>query len=174
MEYELVGEDGEVVLRTNRAIIDDSSSQTMTMAQIEAFKAEGTGSGRDLIQKILDSHIALDQKTAFAQAKYTLRKTKTYLRRFTVLPLDVPLMAHWILTDKEPMKIMELREETLALMGSLLNLHCTPVDSAPGSNGKGVGSGRWLMIDEASGLLVASTAEKMGLLNPPDTRGGGP
>ena len=160
-----------MLLRTNRAIIDDSSSQTMTMAQIEALKAEGTGSGRDLIQKILDSHIALDQKTAFALAKYTLRKTKKYLRRFTVLPLDVPLMAHWILTDKEPMKIMELREETLALMGSLLNLHYTPVDSASGSDAKGFGSGRWLMIDETSGLLVASTAEKMGLLHPPEVLG---
>ena len=168
VEYELVGEDGEVVLRTNRAIMDDSSSQTMTMAQIEALKAEGTGSGRDLIQKILDSHIALDQKTAFALAKYTLRKTKKYLRRFTVLPVDVSLLAHWILTDKEPMKIMELREETLALMGSLLNLHCTAVDSEPDGYGSGIGSGRWLMIDETSGLLVASTAEKIGLLNPPN------
>ena len=167
VEYELVGEDGEVVLRTNRAIMDDSSSQTMTMAQIEALKAEGTGSGRELIQKILDSHIALDQKTAFALAKYTLRKTKKYLRRFTVLPMDVSLLAHWVLTDKEPMKIMELREETLALMGSLLNLHCMAVDSPPNDHGNGIGSGRWLMIDETSGLLVASTAEKIGLLNPP-------
>ena len=167
MEYELVGEDGEVVLRTNRAIIDDSSSQTMTMAQIEALKAEGTGSGRDLIQKILDSHIALDQKTAFALAKYTLRKTKKYLRRFTVLPVDVPLLARWVLTDKEPMKIMELREETLALMGSLLNLHCTAIHSEPNGHGSGIGSGRWLLVDETSGLLVASTAEKIGVLNQP-------
>ncbi|KAL8791945.1 MAG: hypothetical protein Q9195_005434 [Heterodermia aff. obscurata] len=171
VEYELVGEDGEVVLRTNRAIIDDSSSQTMTMAQIEALKAEGTGSGRDLIQKILDSHIALDQKTAFALAKYTLRKTKKYLRRFTVLPVDVPLLAHWVLTDKEPMKIMELREETLALMSSLSNLHCTAIDSAPDEHQSGIGSGRWLMIDETSGLLVASTAEKIGVLYPQNTQG---
>lgn len=168
IEYEVVGEDGEVVLRTNRAIIDDSSSQTMTMAEIEALKAEGTGSGKELIQKILDSHIALDQKTAFALAKYTLRKTKKYLRQFTVLPVDVPLLAHWMLTDKEPTKIMELREETLALMDSLSNIHCTPLNSTPGNHGSVTKSGRWLMIDETGGLLVASAAEKMGLLDLPD------
>ena len=168
VEYEIVGEDGEVVLRTNRATIDDSSSQTMTMAEIEALKAQGTGSGKDLIKKILDSHVALDQKTAFALAKYTLRKIKKYLRRFTVLPVDVPLIAHWMLTDKDPMKIMELREETLALVGSLSNVHCTPVDFTPDSHGKGMGNGRWLVIDETSGLLVASMVEKMGLLHPPE------
>ena len=85
VEYEVIGEDGQVVLRTNRAIMDDSSSQTMTIVQIEAFRAEGTGSGRNLIQKILDLYIALNQKTAFALAKYTLRKTKKYLRRFRIL-----------------------------------------------------------------------------------------
>lgn len=168
MEYEVVAESGEVVLRTNRAIIDDSSSQTMTMAEIEALKAEGTGSGRDLIKKILDSHVALDQKTAFALAKYTLRKTKKYLRRFTVLPVDVPLITHWMLTDKDPTKIMELREETLALMGSLSNVHFTPMDFTSGSAATGSGYGRWLVIDETSGLLVASMVEKMGLLHPPD------
>ena len=168
IEYQVVAEDGEVVLRTNRAIIDDSSSQTMTMAEIEALKAEGTGSGKELIQKILDSHIALDQKTAFALAKYTLRKTKKYLRQFTVLPMDVPLLAHWMLTDKEPTKIMELREETLALMDSLSNIHCTPLNSTPGNDGSAFKCGRWLMIDETGGLIVASAAEKMGLLDLPE------
>ncbi|KAI4254955.1 MAG: hypothetical protein L6R42_006983, partial [Xanthoria sp. 1 TBL-2021] len=82
-QFEIVDQKGEVLLRTNRNIVDDARSQTMTMKEIEMLKAEGKGSGRDLIAKILDSHSALDQKTAFALAKYTLRKTKKYLRRFT-------------------------------------------------------------------------------------------
>jgi len=94
-EYEVVGENGEVVLRTNRGTVDDPNSQTMTMAEIEDLKAQGTRSGKDLIARILDSHVALDQKTAYALAKYTLRKTKKFLRRFTVLPLDIPLMVRW-------------------------------------------------------------------------------
>lgn len=170
VEYEVVGQNGEVVMRTNRQIIDDPNSQIMTMDEIEALKAQSTGSGKELIAKILESHSALDQKTAFALAKYTLRKTKKYLRRFTVLPLDVPILARWIVTDKEPMKIMELREEILSLIGSWSNLHCTRSISRSSLDGGSIQMkrGRWLVIDETAGLLVAYMAEKMAILHPPN------
>ena len=170
VEYEIVGQNGEVVMRTNRQIIDNPNSQIMTMDEIENLKAQSTGSGKELIAKILESHSALDQKTAFALAKYTLRKTKKYLRRFTVLPLDVPTLARWILTDKEPMKIMELKEEILCLIGSWSNVHCTPSVSTPSlaEDNMQIKRGRWLVIDETAGLLVAYMAEKMAVLHPPD------
>ena len=170
VEYEIVGQDGEVVMRTNRQITDDPNSQIMTMDEIETLKAQVTGSGKELIAKILESHSALDQKTEFALAKYTLRKTKKYLRRFTVLPLDVSALARWILAEKEPMKIMELREEILSLIGSWSNVHCTPSVPAPSLNGdvEQMKRGRWLVIDETAGLLVAYMAEKMSILHPPN------
>lgn len=138
----------------------------MTMEEIEMLKAEGKGSGKNLIAKILDSHSALDQKTAFALAKYTLRKTKKYHRRFTVYPLDVPLLANWMLNDKEASKIMEIREETLALVGSWSNVHFTP--SQPGDDLNPTGRGHWLMVDDTGGLLVAAAAEKLGILHIPE------
>lgn len=167
VEYEVVGQDGEVVLRTNQNIIDDSGTQSMTMDEIEALKIEGTGSGKGLIAKILESHNGLDQKTAFALAKYTLRKARKYMKRFTVLPLDVSTLTKWILLEKEPMKIMELREEMIALIGSWANIHhATPDCTAQDHEGLGKhGAGRWLMIDETGGLLVAAVAERMGLLD---------
>ena len=170
VEYEIVGQNGEVVMRTNRQITDDPNTQIMTMDEIEALKAQSTGSGKELIAKILESHSALDQKTEFALAKYTLRKTRKYLRRFTVLPLDVSTLARWILTDKEPMKVMELREEILSLIGSWSNVHCTPTAPVPSLDGNGVQikEGRWLVIDETAGLLVAYMAEKMAILHPAD------
>lgn len=169
VEYEVVGQDGEVILRTNRDIIDDAKTQAMSMDEIEILKAEGTRSGKDLIAKILKSHSALDQKTAFGIAKYTLRKAKKYMRRFTVLPMDVPLLTTWIMTEKEPMKVMELREEIMSLIGSWSNVHFT--FSGQQLAGEGMSSskrGRWLMIDETGGLLVADVAEKMGILIPAD------
>ena len=168
VEYDIVGENGEVVMRTNRRIIDDPNSQVMTMSEIEAMKAQNTGSGKELVARILESHSALDQKTAFALAKYTLRKTKKYLKRFTVLPMDVAMLAKWMLTDKEPLKIMEIREEMLALIGSWSNVHCTPSNSLQVQSEQFVnpGAGRWLVIDECAGLLVAYLAEKMGILHP--------
>ncbi|KAL8727149.1 MAG: hypothetical protein Q9166_006245 [cf. Caloplaca sp. 2 TL-2023] len=165
-QFEVVDQKGEVLLRTNRDIVDDARSQTMTMKEIEMLKAEGKRSGRDLIAKILDSHSALDQKTAFALAKYTLRKTKKYLRRFTVLPMDVPSLARWILIEKDASKIMEMREETLALIGSWSNIHFTPPQIGEHlDESHSLRQGRWLVIDETGGLLVAAAAEKLGILN---------
>ena len=156
-------------MRTNRDIIDDTGRQKLTMEDIETLKRENTGSGKDLIAKILESHSALDQKTAFGLAKYTLRKAKQSLRRFTVLPLDVTLLANWILVEKEPMKIMEIREEILALIGSWSNVHCGGFGPAvlgePSSSA--ASGGKWLVVDETGGLLVAAMAERMGILYPP-------
>lgn len=167
VEYEVVREGGEVILRTNREIVDDAATQRMTMDEIESLKAEGAGSGKDLIAKILESHSALDQKTEFALAKYTLRKVKKYMRRFTVLPLDVPLLARWMLLEKEPIKIMEIKEEMLALVCSWSNVHCA---LPPQIGDEEIGTdkareGRWLMIDETAGLLVAAACERLGILD---------
>lgn len=167
-QYEVVDQEGKVLVRTNRNIIDDARSQSMTMEEIESLKAEGKGSGRDLIAKILESHSALDQKTAFALAKYTLRKSKKYLRQFTVLPMDVPLLVNWMLNDRDATKIMEIREETLALLGSWSNVHFTPPSEGEESNEEDRrGQGRWLIVDETGGILVASAAEKLGVLHAP-------
>jgi tRNA (adenine-N(1)-)-methyltransferase non-catalytic subunit len=123
VEYELVGEDGEILMRSNKEIIDDPSRQKLTMEEIEVLKKEGTGAGRDIIALLMQSHTALDQKTAFSLAKYTSRKTKKYVKRFTALQVDVPLLTHYLLSEKEALKTMELRGELLALMGSLANIH---------------------------------------------------
>lgn len=152
-------------MRTNRNINDDSAAQSMTMDQIEALKSEGGGSGKNLIAKLLQSHSAIDQKTAFGLAKYTLRKEKKYLKRFTVLPVDVALLARWIMAEKEPLKIMELKEEIIALIGSWSNVHYTvPANVSDSDNGAMPAKGRWLVIDETGGLLVATVAEKLGFL----------
>lgn len=102
-----VNEEG-IPIRTNREIVDDASTQKMTAEEIEALKKVSTGAGREIIEKLLESHSALDQKTAFSLAKYTLRKRKKFLKRFTVLPVDVSLLTNYMLEGKEAMKTMEL------------------------------------------------------------------
>ena len=168
VEYELINPEGKVLMRTNRDIIDDSRSQKLTMTDIEALKREETRSGKALIAKILESHSALDQKTSFGLEKYTLRKAKKYLRRFTVHPVDVPLLLEWILNEREPSKIMEIREEILALIGSWSNVHYGGLQAYPSvDNLPDTYNGRWLVVDETGGLLVAAMAERMGILSPP-------
>ncbi|EXJ92238.1 hypothetical protein A1O3_00788 [Capronia epimyces CBS 606.96] len=141
---------------------DDPTNQKLTMAEIEALKQDDLGSGKGLIEKIMQSHSTLDQKTAFSLAKYTLRKHKKYLKRFCILPLDVPTLVDWMMADREFSKIMEMRNEAVALVGCWANIHASdPVISLSEASQ----SSRYLVVDDTGGLIVASMAERMGILH---------
>ena len=159
---------GEVPMRSNRNIIDSGSRQTLSMAEIEELKKEGTGAGKDLIEKLMASHIGIEQKTLFSLAKYKLTKTKKYLKRFTVLPLDVPSLTRWLMEQRDASKILEMREEMLALIGSWANVHYSSLAPSSGLQGFETNplTGRWLVVDETGGLLTSSIAERMGILYP--------
>ena len=116
-ELALVDEGGNVVARSKREVLDESARQTLTTEEIEELKKKGASAGKELIAKLLLSHTAIEQKTAYSLAKYKLLKEKKYIRRFTVLPLDITMLAQWMLEDKDPGKIMEMRPEALALVG---------------------------------------------------------
>lgn len=154
-------------MRNNRLTIDDATRQTLTMEEIEELKKAGTGSGKEIIAKIMASHQAISEKTAFSLAKYTLRKSRKFLRRFTALPLDVGRLAEHIL-EKEAYRIMELREESLGLISSWSNVHCGATSRVVTADDgvSQIGGGRWLVVDDTGGLVVAALAEKMGLLYP--------
>ncbi|KAL4805019.1 Gcd10p family-domain-containing protein [Aspergillus unguis] len=152
-------------LRTNRDIVDDASTQKLTLAEIEELKKESTGAGRDIIAKMLESHSAIDQKTAFSLAKYTLRKQKKYMKRFTVFPMDVSSLTNYMLENKDSAaKSMELRDELMGLAISWGNVHHGGDDSLQTTLSKP--NGRYLVVDETGGLVVAAMAERMGILHP--------
>ncbi|KAF1985977.1 Gcd10p-domain-containing protein [Aulographum hederae CBS 113979] len=162
VEFDIVGENGELLMRSNRLTIDDPLRQTLTQDEIEELKRAGTGSGKDIIAKIMASHQALDEKTSFSLAKYTVRKSKKYLKRFTVLPMDPGMLAK-VMMEREAVRIMELREEMLGLIASWANVHHY---SDPGEEMETKRGGRWLIIDDTGGLLTAAMAERMGILYP--------
>lgn len=181
VEYSLVDpESGAVVAKTDRAELNASARQTLSTEEIEALKKDGTDAGRDLIAKLMVSHTAIEQKTEYSLAKYKLLKTKKYIRRFSVLPMDVPMLAQWQLEAKEPSKILDMREEMIALLGCWANVHFGGEDRCedqsaqelePNGDKEGdvqMPSGRWLVVDDTGGLLVAAMAERMGLLYPPE------
>ncbi|KAI0484084.1 Gcd10p family-domain-containing protein [Xylariaceae sp. FL0804] len=164
VEYALVDpESGAVVAKTDRAELNASARQTLTMEEIEELKKDATDAGKHLIAKLMLSHTAMEQKTEYSLAKYKLLKTKKYIRRFSVLPLDVPLLDHWLLEEKDPTKIMDMREEMVALLGCWANVHFGGEDKCTEAL-----SGRWLVVDDTGGLLVAAMAERMGILYPPE------
>ncbi|KAL2125701.1 hypothetical protein VTJ04DRAFT_2066 [Mycothermus thermophilus] len=182
-EFSLVDDKGNVVARSDRAVLDDTARQTLTQEEIEELKREGSNAGKDVIAKLLLSHTALDQKTSFSLAKYKLLKTKKYIRRFQVLPLDVATFAQWQLEERDASKIMDMRAEMIGLVGCWANVHygghdtflpdpnatsdqgaeaCQPVDEK-------LLRGRWLVVDDTCGLLVAALAERMGVLYEQDS-----
>ena len=188
VEYSLVDPDsGVVVAKSDRAQLDLSARQTLSMEDIEQLKRDATDAGKDLIAKLMLSHTALDQKTQYALAKYKLLKTRKYIRRFCVLPLDVPMLDHWLLEEKDPSKILDMREEMIALLGCWANVHFSGEDRCEKEKDEGEGNvegqnqdhnqnqaeklpttGRWLVIDDTGGILTAAMAERMGILYPPE------
>lgn len=167
VDYDLDEETGEAIMRSNREIVDDPSRQKLSLEEIEALKREGAG--RDIIARLMESHSGISLKTNFSLAKYTLRKARKYMRRFTVLPLDVSMLARWMLAEKDPVKIMEMREDMLSLMCSWANVRWSTgsdtwqVDDSEVERGRG----RWLVVDDTGGLVVAAVAERMGILYRP-------
>lgn len=167
--YDLLADDGTVLMKDNRLTIDDASRQQLTQTEIEELKK--SAGGKEIIEKILANHAGLDEKTAFAKAKYTLRKHKKYLKRFTALPMEVGSLIDYV-TAKEPPRIMEMREETLGLIGAWSNVHFSGVDPIDITEfDKNSIGGRWLACDETGGLVVASMADRMGLLYGPASTG---
>ncbi|KAM0257451.1 hypothetical protein ACHAQJ_004398 [Trichoderma viride] len=161
-ELTLVDESGKVVARSSREVIDESARQTLTMAEIDQLKKEGASAGKELIAKLMLSHTAIDQKTAYSLAKYKLLKEKKYMRRFTVLPLDVAQLGQWMLVERDASKVMEMRQEMIGLLGCWADVHFggLPIDGAQSPHG-----GRWLAVDDTGGLLVAAMAERMDILH---------
>ncbi|KAK0648341.1 Gcd10p family-domain-containing protein [Cercophora newfieldiana] len=171
-------ESGEIVTRSTEELIE-TARQTLTQDEIEELKREGNNAGKDVIAKLLSSHTALDQKTSFSLAKYKLLKQKKYIRRFQILPMDVATLAHWQLEEREASKIMDMRAEMLALVGCWGNVHYGGEDvfleDPKAASDQGVEAcakvqhdllkGRWLVVDDTGGLLVAAMAERMGILN---------
>ena len=163
--YDLLGVDGTVIVKNNRLTIDDANRQGLSQQEIEELKK--SSGGKEIIEKILANHAGLDEKTAFSKAKYTLRKTKKYLKRFTVMPMDLGNLIQWI-TEREAPRIMELREETLGLILAWSNVHYSKENDAEFNehvvDATKPANGRWLVVDDTGGLIVAAMAEKMGLL----------
>ncbi|KAI0205545.1 Gcd10p family-domain-containing protein [Astrocystis sublimbata] len=186
VEYSLVDPDSGVVVAVTDSAGIASARQTLTLDEIEALKKDGTDAGRALIAKLLLSHTAIDQKTEYSLAKYKLLKTRKYIRRFSVYPLDVPMLDYWNLEDKDASKILEMRDEMIALVGCWANVHFGGADICevqPTAKPEQVGDdtnmeepepiptsapGRWLAVDDTGGLLIAAMAERMGLLYAPE------
>ncbi|VVT54367.1 uncharacterized protein SAPINGB_P004040 [Magnusiomyces paraingens] len=130
----------------NKDLVYDPDAMKLSMAEIEALKRTSVDSGREVIQKMIAAHTSFDKKTTFSQEKYIKRKEQKFLRRFATEPLGAAQLLQ-VYLEKDPYgRVRDMSEESLALMMSMANVK-------PG--------GKYLVVDDASGLLVYAMLERM-------------
>ncbi|KAG0195655.1 tRNA (adenine(58)-N(1))-methyltransferase non-catalytic subunit trm6 [Mortierella sp. GBA30] len=139
----------EETANNNREIVDDPSSQKLTLEDIKALKSEGLKgelTGEEIVNKLRESHATFDKKTAYSQAKYLQKKGKKFHKIFTpIKPTAYSVNEYFYI--KNPAKIRDIRMDTLSQLLSYSN----------------VNSGcKLLVVDDTQGMVVAALAERMG------------
>ncbi|KAJ3150168.1 tRNA (adenine(58)-N(1))-methyltransferase non-catalytic subunit trm6 [Geranomyces variabilis] len=143
-EFDIETEEGA----NNKNLVDKSDSQKLTQAEIEALKEKarkGDLEGLGVIKALTENSETWKEKTEFAKAKYIKRKQKKYSRIFTpVRPTARLLCEHF--NRENPRRILEIRGDTLSQILTAANVRA---------------GGRYLLVDEAGGILTCALAERM-------------
>ncbi|KAI0322994.1 Gcd10p-domain-containing protein [Amylostereum chailletii] len=138
-------EDIEDTEATNELINDGQFVQPLTSQEIEALKQSGVHAS-DIIKKQIEMHANYSLKTEYSKDKYKKRKEAKYSKSFTTIePTLFNVCEYWFKKDQS--RIRDLRIDTLSQMLNLANVR-------PG--------GRYIAVDDASGLLVSAILERMG------------
>ncbi|GLB35838.1 putative eukaryotic translation initiation factor 3 62 kDa subunit [Lyophyllum shimeji] len=130
---------------TNELINDGEFVQPLTIDEIEKLKASGVHVS-DMIKMQIEQHANYSLKTEYSKEKYKKRKEEKYSKSFTTIePTLFNVCEYWF--NKDRARIRDIRVDSLAQMLNLANIR-------PG--------GRYLVVDDASGLVVAGILERMG------------
>ncbi|KAI0004192.1 Gcd10p-domain-containing protein [Russula compacta] len=130
---------------TNELINDGQFVQPLTAAEIEALKQSGVHA-TEIIKKQIETHVNYSLKTEYSKDKYKKRKAAKYSKSFTtVQPTLFNVCGYWF--SKDQTRILGMRIDTLSQMMNLGNVR-------PG--------GRYIVVDEASGMVVSALLERLG------------
>ncbi|KAF9015694.1 Gcd10p family-domain-containing protein [Cyathus striatus] len=135
---------------TNELINDGEFVQPLTVDEIQALRQSGVHAS-DIIKKQIEQHANYALKTEYSKEKYKKRKeakpvTFQYSKTFTTIePTLYNVCEYWFTKDQN--RLRDIRIDTLSQMLNLANIK-------PG--------GRYLAVDDASGLVVSGILERMG------------
>ncbi|KAH8120055.1 Gcd10p-domain-containing protein [Phellopilus nigrolimitatus] len=130
---------------TNELINDGIVVQPLTNVEIEALKQSGVHAS-EIIKRQIEQHANYSLKTEYSKEKYKKRKEAKYAKTFsTIEPTIHNICDYWF--NKDRGRIREIRPDTLAQMMNLAGIR-------PG--------GRYIVVDEASGLLVTAVLDRLG------------
>ncbi|KAG0700659.1 Gcd10p-domain-containing protein [Suillus ampliporus] len=130
---------------TNELINDGEFVQPLTLDEIEELKKSGVHAS-EIIKAQIEQHANYSMKTEYSKEKYRQRKEAKYSKAFsTVEPTIYNVCDHWFKKDQN--RIRDIRPDTLSQILNMANVR-------PG--------GRYIAVDEASGLLVSAILERLG------------
>ncbi|KZP25277.1 Gcd10p-domain-containing protein, partial [Athelia psychrophila] len=130
---------------TNELINDGEFVQPLTLEEIEALKESGVHAS-DIIKKQIEQHANYSLKTEYSKEKYKKRKEAKYSKSFTTVePTLFNVCEYWF--NKDHSRIRDIRIDTLSQMLNMANIR-------PG--------GRYIAVDDASGMVVSGILERLG------------
>ncbi|EIW86980.1 Gcd10p-domain-containing protein [Coniophora puteana RWD-64-598 SS2] len=130
---------------TNELITDGELVQPLTITEIEALKQSGAHAA-DIIKAQIEQHANYELKTEYSKEKYKRRKEAKYMKAFTTVePTLHNVCEYWFKKDHN--RIRDLRPDTLSQMLNLGSIR-------PG--------GRYLAVDDASGLVISAVLHRLG------------
>ncbi|TFK56619.1 Gcd10p-domain-containing protein [Heliocybe sulcata] len=129
---------------TNELINDGEFVQPLTSEEIEALKKSGV-SASEIIKRQIEQHANYSLKTEYSKEKYKKRKEAKYSKTFTTIdPTLFNICEYWF--NKDQNRLRDIRIDTLSQMLNLGGVR-------PG--------GRYIVVDDASGIVVAGVLERL-------------
>ncbi|KAF8716094.1 hypothetical protein AX14_012426 [Amanita brunnescens Koide BX004] len=129
---------------TNEYINDGDFVQPLTLQEIQTLKQSGVHAS-DIIKKQIEMHANYSLKTEYSKEKYKKRKEAKYSKSFTTIePTLYNVCNYWF--EKDHDRIRDIRSDTISHILNLSNIR-------PG--------GRYIAVDDASGLVVAGILERL-------------
>nr|GAT61025.1 predicted protein [Mycena chlorophos] len=130
---------------TNELINDGEFVQPLTGDEITALKQSGTHAS-DIIKLQIEQHANYSLKTEYSKEKYKKRKEAKYSKTFTTIePTLFNVCEYWFNKDRD--RVRDIRIDALSQILHMANIR-------PG--------GRYIAVDDASGLIVSGILERMG------------
>ncbi|KAF7307171.1 hypothetical protein MIND_00510700 [Mycena indigotica] len=130
---------------TNELINDGEFVQPLTGDEIQALKQSGTHAS-DIIKMQIEQHANYSLKTEYSKEKYKKRKEAKYSKTFTTVePTLFNVCEYWF--NKDPDRVRDIRIDALSQILNMANIR-------PG--------GRYIAVDDASGLIVSGILDRMG------------
>ncbi|KAG8935659.1 tRNA (adenine(58)-N(1))-methyltransferase non-catalytic subunit trm6 [Tulasnella sp. 418] len=131
---------------TNELINDGDFVQPLTFEEIEALKNTPGVHSSEIIRAQIEKNSNYSLKTEYSKDKYKKRKEAKYFQGFKVVqPTMFNICDYWF--NRDPQRVKNIRPDTLSQM-------MTHVGAQPG--------GRYIVVDDAGGLLLAALLDRLG------------